>query len=96
MLKVVKGVIQEPDDMEDSWIYAFSYYFDHAVEAGLVGERKKIAAFNYRALQINGALVDQVKVATVIEVNVACHLNKQVVTEQNGSVVVQMNREAQS
>lgn len=39
MLKVVKGVIQEPEDMEDSWIYAFSYYFDHAVEAGLVGEK---------------------------------------------------------
>lgn len=43
MLKVVKGIIREPDEMEDSWIYAFSYYFDHAVEAGLVGEKMLVA-----------------------------------------------------
>lgn len=75
MLKVVKGVIQEPDEMEDSWIYAFSYYFDHAVEAGLVGE-KKLVTLCYRAFPIqrtpemqlnsyqkcnNGAVVAQVK-----------------------------------
>lgn len=66
------------------------------LKPALLVREKKIAAFNYRAVQVNGAVVDQVKVATVIEVNVACHLNKQVVTEQNGSVVVQMNREAQS
>lgn len=43
MLKVVKGVIQEADEMEDVRIYAFSYYFDHAAEAGLVGEEKSLA-----------------------------------------------------
>lgn len=53
MLKVVKGVIQEPDDMEDSWIYAFSYYFDHAVEADLVGKEKASFAVIYKPF-ING------------------------------------------
>ncbi|KAF5908495.1 ectonucleoside triphosphate diphosphohydrolase 5-like [Clarias magur] len=56
MLKVVKGVIQEPDDMEDSWIYAFSYYFDHAVEAGLVDEAQggavRVRDFRKRAKEV--------------------------------------------
>ncbi|XP_058235312.1 ectonucleoside triphosphate diphosphohydrolase 5 isoform X1 [Hemibagrus wyckioides] len=56
MLKVVKGVIQEPDDMEDSWIYAFSYYFDHAVEAGLVDEDRggavRVRDFKQRAKEV--------------------------------------------
>ncbi|MCJ8743738.1 hypothetical protein PDJAM_G00097750 [Pangasius djambal] len=56
MLKVVKGVIQEPDEMEDSWIYAFSYYFDHAVEAGLVDEARggavRVRDFRKRAKEV--------------------------------------------
>ncbi|XP_060773767.1 ectonucleoside triphosphate diphosphohydrolase 5 [Neoarius graeffei] len=56
MLKVVKGVIQEPEDMEDSWIYAFSYYFDHAVEAGLVDEARggavQVRDFRRRAKEV--------------------------------------------
>ncbi|XP_062857451.1 ectonucleoside triphosphate diphosphohydrolase 5 [Trichomycterus rosablanca] len=37
MLKVVKGIIQQPNELENSSVfYAFSYYFDHAVEAGLI------------------------------------------------------------
>ncbi|GAA6097910.1 ectonucleoside triphosphate diphosphohydrolase 5 [Tachysurus ichikawai] len=56
MLKVVKGVIREPDDMEDSWIYAFSYYFDHAVEAGLVDEARggavQVRDFKKRAKEV--------------------------------------------
>lgn len=56
MLKVVKGVIQEPDEMEDSWIYAFSYYFDHAVEAGLVDEARggavQVRDFRGRAKEV--------------------------------------------
>lgn len=40
MLKVVKDIIQQPNELENSSVfYAFSYYFDHAVQAGLVGER---------------------------------------------------------
>ncbi|XP_066532816.1 ectonucleoside triphosphate diphosphohydrolase 5 isoform X2 [Hoplias malabaricus] len=39
MQKVVKGVIQQPYELKDgSVLYAFSYYFDHAVEAGLIDE----------------------------------------------------------
>lgn len=41
MLKVVKGVIKQPHELKDSaTFYAFSYYFDHAVEAGLIGKTK--------------------------------------------------------
>uniref|UniRef100_A0AAR2JDJ3 nucleoside diphosphate phosphatase n=1 Tax=Pygocentrus nattereri TaxID=42514 RepID=A0AAR2JDJ3_PYGNA len=41
MLKVVKGVIQRPHELKDrSVFYAFSYYFDHAVEAGLIDENR--------------------------------------------------------
>ncbi|KAI4885406.1 hypothetical protein NFI96_002820 [Prochilodus magdalenae] len=41
MLKVVKGVIQQPNELKDkSVLYAFSYYFDHAVEAGLIDENQ--------------------------------------------------------
>ncbi|TSK58020.1 Ectonucleoside triphosphate diphosphohydrolase 5 [Bagarius yarrelli] len=67
MLKVVKGVIQEADDMEDGLIYAFSYYFDHAVEAGLVDEarggalrvwdfRKRAKEGDQKAAQCGGQL----------------------------------------
>ncbi|XP_026886899.2 ectonucleoside triphosphate diphosphohydrolase 5 isoform X1 [Electrophorus electricus] len=39
MLKVVKGIIQQPYELKDSSVfYAFSYYFDHAVEANLIDE----------------------------------------------------------
>ncbi|XP_036437686.1 ectonucleoside triphosphate diphosphohydrolase 5 isoform X1 [Colossoma macropomum] len=41
MLKVVKGIIQRPHELKDrSVFYAFSYYFDHAVEAGLIDENQ--------------------------------------------------------
>lgn len=39
VLKVVKGIIHQPYELEDSNVfYAFSYYFDRAVEAGLIGK----------------------------------------------------------
>lgn len=39
VLKVVKGIIHQPYELEDSNVfYAFSYYFDRAVDAGLIGE----------------------------------------------------------
>lgn len=39
VLKVVKGIIHQPHELEDSNVfYAFSYYFDRAVDAGLIGE----------------------------------------------------------
>lgn len=38
VLKVVKGIIHQPDQLENSnAFYAFSYYFDRAVDAGLIG-----------------------------------------------------------
>ncbi|XP_076872872.1 ectonucleoside triphosphate diphosphohydrolase 5 isoform X2 [Brachyhypopomus gauderio] len=37
IVKVVKGLIQQPYELKDSSVfYAFSYYFDHAVEANLI------------------------------------------------------------
>ncbi|KAM3603566.1 uncharacterized protein V6R79_025010 [Siganus canaliculatus] len=39
VLKVVKGIIHQPHELEDSSVfYAFSYYFDRAVDAGLIDE----------------------------------------------------------
>ncbi|XP_005917735.1 ectonucleoside triphosphate diphosphohydrolase 5 [Haplochromis burtoni] len=39
VLKVVKGIIHQPYELEDSNVfYAFSYYFDRAVDAGLIDE----------------------------------------------------------
>ncbi|XP_067240683.1 ectonucleoside triphosphate diphosphohydrolase 5 [Chanodichthys erythropterus] len=57
MLKVVKGVIKQPHELKDSaTFYAFSYYFDHAVEAGLIDESRggavKIRDFRKRAKQV--------------------------------------------
>lgn len=38
VLKVVKGIIHQPHELEDSNVfYAFSYYFDRAVDGGLIG-----------------------------------------------------------
>lgn len=39
VLQVVKGVIHQPLGLKgDSVFYAFSYYYDRAVDAGLIGE----------------------------------------------------------
>ncbi|XP_030577266.1 ectonucleoside triphosphate diphosphohydrolase 5 [Archocentrus centrarchus] len=39
VLKVVKGIIHQPYELEDTNVfYAFSYYFDRAVDAGLIDE----------------------------------------------------------
>lgn len=38
VLKVVKGIIHQPYVLEESNVFfAFSYYFDRAVDAGLIG-----------------------------------------------------------
>lgn len=38
VLKVVKGIIHQPFELEDNTVfYAFSYYYDRAVDAGLIG-----------------------------------------------------------
>lgn len=57
MLKVVKGIIKQPHELKDSsTFYAFSYYFDHAVEAGLIDESRggavKIRDFKKRAKEV--------------------------------------------
>ncbi|XP_067274872.1 ectonucleoside triphosphate diphosphohydrolase 5 [Pseudorasbora parva] len=57
LLKVVKGVIKQPVELKDSAsFYAFSYYFDHAVEAGLIDEARggavKIRDFRKRAKEV--------------------------------------------
>ncbi|KAA0708154.1 Ectonucleoside triphosphate diphosphohydrolase 5 [Triplophysa tibetana] len=57
MLKVVKGIIKQPHELKNSCtFYAFSYYFDHAVEAGLIDEVKggvvKIRDFKRRAEEL--------------------------------------------
>nr|XP_055041868.1 ectonucleoside triphosphate diphosphohydrolase 5 isoform X1 [Misgurnus anguillicaudatus] len=57
MLKVVKGIIKQPYELKNtSTFYAFSYYFDHAVEAGLIDEAKggavKIRDIRRRAMEL--------------------------------------------
>uniref|UniRef100_A0AAY4BWW9 nucleoside diphosphate phosphatase n=1 Tax=Denticeps clupeoides TaxID=299321 RepID=A0AAY4BWW9_9TELE len=57
MLKVVKGVIHQPPELQDSnTFYAFSYYFDIAVEAGLIDERRggmvKVQDYSIRAKEV--------------------------------------------
>lgn len=39
VLKVVKGIVHQPLGLKgDGVFYAFSYYYDRAVDAGLIGE----------------------------------------------------------
>uniref|UniRef100_A0A9J8D5I2 nucleoside diphosphate phosphatase n=1 Tax=Cyprinus carpio carpio TaxID=630221 RepID=A0A9J8D5I2_CYPCA len=57
LLTVVKGIIKQPLELKDSsTFYAFSYYFDHAVEAGLIDESRggavKIRDFRKRAKEV--------------------------------------------
>ena len=40
VMKVIKGIVHQPFEVKGSSVfYAFSYYFDRAVESGLIGER---------------------------------------------------------
>ncbi|KAJ0027099.1 hypothetical protein NQD34_018099 [Periophthalmus magnuspinnatus] len=55
--KVVQGVIHQPHELQDtSAFYAFSYYFDRAVDAGLIdgerGGRLEVRDFKRRAKEI--------------------------------------------
>ncbi|KAM9339432.1 ectonucleoside triphosphate diphosphohydrolase 5 [Symphorus nematophorus] len=57
VLKVVKGIIHQPYELEDSNIfYAFSYYFDRAVDAGLIdgvqGGMLQVRDFKKRAKEV--------------------------------------------
>lgn len=39
-MKVIKGIVHQPFEVKGSSVfYAFSYYYDRAVESGLIGER---------------------------------------------------------
>ncbi|XP_014899633.1 ectonucleoside triphosphate diphosphohydrolase 5 [Poecilia latipinna] len=54
VLQVVKGIIHQPHELEDSNVfYAFSYYFDRAVDAGLInnvqGGTVRVRDFKKRA-----------------------------------------------
>uniref|UniRef100_A0A3B5R2M3 nucleoside diphosphate phosphatase n=1 Tax=Xiphophorus maculatus TaxID=8083 RepID=A0A3B5R2M3_XIPMA len=50
VLKVVKGIIHQPHELEDSNVfYAFSYYFDRAVDAGLIRGTVRVRDFKKRA-----------------------------------------------
>uniref|UniRef100_A0A8B9HK31 nucleoside diphosphate phosphatase n=1 Tax=Astyanax mexicanus TaxID=7994 RepID=A0A8B9HK31_ASTMX len=41
MKKIVKGIIQQPNELKDGAVFfAFSYFFDHAVEADLIDENR--------------------------------------------------------
>lgn len=45
-MKVIKGIVHQPYEVKGSSIfYAFSYYFDRAVESGLIGEWAKTVTF---------------------------------------------------
>ncbi len=38
-MQVVKGIVHQPSEVKGSSIfYAFSYYYDRAVESGLIGK----------------------------------------------------------
>ncbi|XP_024146919.1 ectonucleoside triphosphate diphosphohydrolase 5 [Oryzias melastigma] len=57
VLKVVKGIIHQPDQLENSnAFYAFSYYFDRAVDAGLIdgvkGGAVQVRDFRKRAKEV--------------------------------------------
>ncbi|XP_026197208.1 ectonucleoside triphosphate diphosphohydrolase 5-like [Anabas testudineus] len=57
VLKVVKGFIHQPYELEDSNVfYAFSYYFDRAVDAGLIdgvqGGMLEVRDFKKRAKEV--------------------------------------------
>ncbi|XP_041660953.1 ectonucleoside triphosphate diphosphohydrolase 5-like isoform X2 [Cheilinus undulatus] len=57
VLKVVKGIIHQPYELEDSSVfYAFSYYFDRAVDAGLIdgvqGGMLEVRHFKKRAKEV--------------------------------------------
>lgn len=57
LVKVVKGIIKQPLELRDSSsFYAFSYYYDHAVEAGLIDEQRggavKVRDFRKTARQV--------------------------------------------
>ncbi|XP_029281136.1 ectonucleoside triphosphate diphosphohydrolase 5 isoform X2 [Cottoperca gobio] len=57
VLKVVKGIIHQPYELQDSNVfYAFSYYFDRAVDAGLIdgvhGGTLEVRDFKKRAKEV--------------------------------------------
>ncbi|XP_022050130.2 ectonucleoside triphosphate diphosphohydrolase 5-like [Acanthochromis polyacanthus] len=57
VLKVVKGIIHQPYELQDSNVfYAFSYYFDRAVDAGLIdgvqGGMLEVRDFKKRAKEV--------------------------------------------
>lgn len=57
VLKVVKDVIHQPQELQDNHLfYAFSYYYDRAVDAGLIdgerGGRLQVRDFKKRAKEI--------------------------------------------
>ncbi|XP_031166363.1 ectonucleoside triphosphate diphosphohydrolase 5-like [Sander lucioperca] len=57
VLKVVKGIIHQPYELKDSNVfYAFSYYFDRAVDAGLIdgvrGGMLEVRDFKKRAKEV--------------------------------------------
>ncbi|KAJ4928737.1 hypothetical protein JOQ06_004363 [Pogonophryne albipinna] len=57
VLKAVKGIIHQPHELQDSNVfYAFSYYFDRAVDAGLIdgvhGGTLEVRDFKKRAKEV--------------------------------------------
>ncbi|XP_028295341.1 ectonucleoside triphosphate diphosphohydrolase 5-like isoform X2 [Gouania willdenowi] len=56
VLKVVKGIIHQPHELDDSVFFAFSYYFDRAVDAGLIdrvqGGELQVRDFKKRAKEV--------------------------------------------
>uniref|UniRef100_A0A3Q3DRC6 nucleoside diphosphate phosphatase n=1 Tax=Hippocampus comes TaxID=109280 RepID=A0A3Q3DRC6_HIPCM len=49
VMKVIKGIVHQPYEVKGSSVfYAFSYYFDRAVESGLIGELARGGAIEVR------------------------------------------------
>uniref|UniRef100_A0A1A8G8G4 nucleoside diphosphate phosphatase n=1 Tax=Nothobranchius korthausae TaxID=1143690 RepID=A0A1A8G8G4_9TELE len=62
VLKVVKGIIHQPYELEDSNVFfAFSYYFDRAVDAGLIdgaqGGMLQVRDFKKRAKEVCNKMI---------------------------------------
>uniref|UniRef100_A0A3B5AIN5 nucleoside diphosphate phosphatase n=1 Tax=Stegastes partitus TaxID=144197 RepID=A0A3B5AIN5_9TELE len=57
VMKVIKGIVHQPYEVKGSSVfYAFSYYFDRAVESGLIGSRGgaiEVRDFKKRAKECN-------------------------------------------
>lgn len=58
VMKVIKGIVHQPYEVKGSSVfYAFSYYFDRAVESGLIGEWAQTEMLLYLPVPLSFQLI---------------------------------------